>query len=183
MTISDEELMGRYQSGDAGGMSELIDRFRRPLFTVIVRMVGDRNDAEDIFQETFCRVLKHHERFDAERKFSTWLFAIACNLCRDHLRKDRRSVEFTTEELPEVGGDENPETDSFRSEVRAALDMALKRLPADQREVFLLREYGGLAFKDIAELTQSNLNTVLGRMHTAIKKLRVELSGLMEGAR
>jgi RNA polymerase sigma-70 factor (ECF subfamily) len=180
MTISDEELLSRYQSGDESGFDGLIERYRRPLFTVIARMVRDRGDAEDIFQETFIRVMQHHERFDHDRRFSTWVYAIATNLCRDHLRRGRRSPVAVVEEVPETAGDDDPESESWRREVRTAVDRALTLLPAEQREVFLLREYGGLSFKEVASLTRSNLNTVLGRMHMAMKKLRAELEGLRE---
>lgn len=180
MAISDEKLLLAYLEGDESGMGELIDRFRRPLFSVILRMVGDAHDAEDIFQETFFRVLRGRDQFDAERKFSSWLFAIAVNLCRDHLRKDRRSLESGQDELPEVAGSEDPESDSWRREVRAAVESALQSLPPEQREVFLLREYGGLSFKEIAELSGVNINTALGRMHMAVKKLRAELEHLRE---
>jgi RNA polymerase sigma-70 factor (ECF subfamily) len=180
MTISDEELLSRYQSGDESGFEGLIERYRRPLFTVIARMVRDRGDAEDIFQETFIRVMQHHERFDPRRKFSTWIYAIATNLCRDHLRRGRRSPVAVMEEVPEAAGDDDPESESWGREVRTAVDRALELLPAEQREVFLLREYGGLSFKEVAVLTSSNLNTVLGRMHMAMKKLRAELDGFRE---
>ena len=179
--IADEQLLLHYRSGDEDGFNELIERYRGPLFTVILRMVGDRGDAEDIFQETFYRVIRHRERFDAERKFSTWLYSIAVNLCRDYLRKGKRSLISPREELPDAPGPENPETDSWRREIGSAVESALAKLPFEQREVFLLREYGDMSFKEIAELTQSNLNTVLGRMHVAIRKLRAELSAFAEG--
>lgn len=183
MTAPDEELLKKYQSGDASGFEELIERYRGPLHTVIFRMVGERTDAEDIFQETFIRVLRHGGRFDFERRFSTWVYSIATNLCRDALRKRRRSPVLAAVEAEGTESGPDPEHDSFRGEVRAALDAALSKLPDEQREVFLLREYGGMSFKEIAGMTGANINTVLGRMHLAVKKLREELSGFREDMR
>jgi len=182
MTMSDEELFEKYRAGDAGGFDELVDRYRGPLYTVIYRMVANRGDAEDIFQETFYRVVKHGGRYDSKRKFSAWIYAIATNLCRDHHRRRARSQVQPLDSGPESAGPGNPESDSFGREIGEALQAALGGLTPEQREVFLLREFGGMSFKEIAEATDSKLNTVLGRMHGAVGKLRIELSGLMEAS-
>ena len=183
MAVSDEELFSRHRSGDASSFEELLERYRRPLYTVIRRMVRDSREAEDIFQETFCRVLRSQERFDAKRRFSSWIYAIATNLCRDYWRRQGRETVTADGEPPEVAGPGDPEAESSDGEIRMAVETAVARLPVEQREVFLLREYGGLTFKEIAEVTQSNLNTVLGRMHLAVKKLRAELLGFQEALR
>lgn len=177
MTISDEDLLSRYQSGDESAFEELLERYRGPLFTVVARMVGNRSDAEDIFQETFYRVLQHGHKFDFEKKFSSWVYAIATNLCRDYLRKRPREPMPIGDEPPDVDGKNDPERDSFNAEVRKAMEIALAKLPEPQREVFVLRQYGGVSFKEIAKMKGANLNTVLGRMHLAIKKLRTEMAG------
>jgi RNA polymerase sigma-70 factor, ECF subfamily len=180
IVVPDEELLQRYRAGEVGGFNELMERYRRPLFSVIWRMVHDRNEAEDIFQETFFRVLKHHQRFDAERKFSTWLYTIATNLCRDFQRRQGRSPMTSCDAVPEAETECSSESEVFSNEVSAKLERALERLSPEQREVFLLREQAGLSFKEIAAVTHGNLNTVLGRMHLALKKLREELSDLRE---
>jgi RNA polymerase sigma-70 factor, ECF subfamily len=181
MPISDEELFNRYRAGDVEGINELVERYRRPLYSVILRMVGDRAEAEDVFQETFFRVLKHQERFDAERKFSTWVYAIAVNLCRDYQRRQGRGLVVRCESLPEAEDGGNVESEVFGREISRALTAALEGLSPEQREVFVLREFGDMSFKEIADVTHSNLNTVLGRMHLALKKLRKELADLAEG--
>lgn len=175
---SDEELFLRYRSGEAVVFEELLGRFKAPLFGVILKMVGDRADAEDVFQETLYRVIRHAEEFNPELRFSSWIFSIALNLCRDHLRRRGRSPIQAVAEVPDFAVPHTPESDSWRGEVRKAVGQAIAKLPEEQREVFTLREYGGLEFKEIARLTNSNLNTVLGRMHLAVKKLRAELTGL-----
>ncbi len=180
MEASDEQLFSDYRAGDPDGIGELVERYRGPLHTVIQRMVGDRGDAEDVFQETFFRVIKHRERFDETRKFSTWIYAIATNLCRDRLRRRGSDPVSVWENPPDAPGDGNPETESWGREFQAALAAALEQLTPAQKEVFLLREFGGLSFKQIAEATDTNVNTALGRMRQALSKLRVELGDFVE---
>lgn len=180
MAISDEELFVSYRRGDEGALAELLSRHRGPLFNVIYRMTGDWHEAEDIFQETLVRVFNHRAKFDSGLKFSSWLYAIATNLCRDLHRKRARSPLVAAAEPPEPASGLNPERELMESELKSAIGAALATLPEEQREVFLLREYGGLSFKEIAKLTRTNLNTVLGRMHLAMKKLKSELTALAE---
>lgn len=175
---SDEECFGRFRDGDEGAFETLLDRYRRPLFSFILRMVGHRGDAEDIFQETFIRVLHHRGDYDPRRPFGPWLYTIAANLVRDERRKRWRRPEDQMPESLEFPGAGNPEADSMARETGAKVDRAVAALPAEQREVFLLREQAGLSFKEIAEATGANLNTVLGRMHLAVKKLRADLAHL-----
>lgn len=179
--LSDEELFIKYRSGEGSGFEELLKRYQAPLFTVILRLVRDRGEAEDLFQETWVRVVRNRERFNVELKFSPWLYSIATNLCRDHLRRRVRNPVECRDEVPEGGDSKSPEQESWRREISAALAQAVDRLPDEQREVFLLRESAGLEFKEIAQMQNRNLNTVLGRMHLAVKKLRLELAGLREG--
>jgi RNA polymerase sigma-70 factor (ECF subfamily) len=177
---SDEDLFHQWRQGDAGAFEELLERYRRPLFAVILRMVADRTMAEDLFQETFFRVLRNTADFDSARKFAPWLYTIAVNLCRDHLRKKTRSPVTRGEPLPEAAAHDDPEARARDHEFTQALEGALAALTPEQREVFVLREYAGLSFKEIAAADGSNLNTVLGRMHAAVKKLRAELAGFGE---
>ncbi len=176
--LSDEELFQKFMDGDENGFDKLVKRYEGPLFTVAMRMVGQREKARDIFQETFMRVLKHKDNFDPDGKFSTWIYAIAANLCRDHLRSRARSPIQGGGTFLEPVSNSTPERESYLAEVRRAVDEAISGLPPDQREVFVMREYGGMSFKEIAEATGQKLNTVLGRMHLAVKKMRVSLEAL-----
>ncbi len=180
MSKSDEELFSGYLAGDMGSFEELVDRYRKPLFTVVMRMVGDRQEAEDIFQETFIRVIRNRGRFDSDRSFSSWVFSIAGNLARDHLRRRKRNPVSTAADPPEGAGGEDPESNTMKREIKKEVDKALDKLSADQKEVFLLREYGGLSFKEIAKMKKTNLNTILSRMHLAMKKMEQELGWLGE---
>jgi RNA polymerase sigma-70 factor (ECF subfamily) len=177
MKLTDEKLFEQFREGSAAGFEELLDRYKGPLFTVILKRVRDRGLAEDIFQETFKRVIEHSGRFDEGRRFSPWIYRIAMNLCVDmhrkmHTRSEVNMGDSGFEPLEETGAEDQLK----RNELRERIEAALKTLTDEQREVFMLREYAGMSFKDIAEATASPLNTVLGRMHTAIKKLRVELA-------
>jgi len=180
MKKSDEELFDIYRSGEMEAFEELVGRYRRPLFTVVMRMIGDRQESEDIFQETFCRVIKNKGRFDSDRSFSSWVFSIASNLAKDRLRRRNRDPVRTEAEPPEGASGEDPESKTMNKEIKKAVDTALDKLSPEQKEVFLLREYGGLSFKEIANMKKTNLNTVLGRMHLAMKKMKQELSWLAE---
>jgi RNA polymerase sigma-70 factor (ECF subfamily) len=176
---TDEECFRRFLDGDEEGFNDLLDKYRVPLFSFIRRMVGNA-EADDIFQETFMRVLRHRRQFNPARRFSPWLFAIAANLCRDALRRRRRSLEQPTAVLPELAGHSNPETDSAGAEIGTAIERAVSGLSPEQREVFLLREQAGLSFREIAKATGANLNTVLGRMRLAVKKIKAELEPIRE---
>lgn len=175
MTGSDEALMMAYRQGETGAFDELLTRYRTPLFSFLKRLVGDPALAEDLFQETFLRVIRHADRYDAGQKFSSWLYHIARNLAIDALRRQglRREEKISEEPLDPAAGAEETLLEAEQGET---LSRALDRLPWEQREVFLLREWAGLSFKEISALTGSPLNTVLGRMHLAVKKLRAALS-------
>jgi len=178
MRITDEELFSRYNAGDEEAFQELVDRYRKPLFSLVLRMMRDMSEAEDIFQETFFRVIDKADSFDETRKFSSWIFTIAANLARDALRKRSRAGAVT--ETPEPVSSDNPEENSSAAEIESAITDAMEKLTPEQKEVFLLREYGGMSMKEIAKATDSKLNTVLGRMHLAVQKLREELRDFLE---
>ena len=175
----DEECFARFLSGDEEGFNALLEKYRIPLFSFILRMVGN-SEADDVFQETFLRVLRHRRQFNPSRRFSPWLFAIAANLCRDALRRRRRSLTQPMAESHDPAGHSNPETDSASAEIGTAIERAVSGLSPEQREVFLLREQAGLSFREIAKATGANLNTVLGRMRLAVKKIKTELEPIRE---
>ena len=182
---TDEELLAAYQHGDVGAFELLLRRHRAPLYTFLLRMLGDRTKAEDLAQETFLRIVKGAQEWEHRARFQTWLFTIARNLCADHARRDRfRRADSLDAEGP---GGEAPLVDSVPGEgpdpargaesarLRPVLAQALSGLPPDQREVFLLREQAGLQFKEIADLTGANENTVKSRMRYALEGLRKAL--------
>jgi RNA polymerase sigma-70 factor (ECF subfamily) len=176
--------MLRFQAGDARAFEELVHRHRTPVFTFLLRLTGDRGRAEDLCQEAFLKVVKASGRWEERARFSTWLYAIARNLAVDEAR--RMSFRRTeTLEPDEPGGrpraepaaeDPPPDRAADSALVRPRLEAALAALPAEQREVFLLREHAGLRFAEIAEVTGTPENTVKSRMRYALEALRLELA-------
>jgi RNA polymerase sigma-70 factor (ECF subfamily) len=182
---SDEELLAAFQQGDVGAFEALLRRHRAPLFTFLLRMLGDRERAEDLAQETFLRIVKGAAAWEQRARFSTWLYTIARNLCVDQSRRDRvRRTGSLDETGPEgesplvdsvPGTEPPPDRAAESSRLRIVLQEALLSLPGEQREVFVLREQAGVPFKEIAGMVGCNENTVKSRMRYALEGLRKAL--------
>ena len=176
---SDDALLERYRHGDTAAFELLLARHQPALFGFLIRMAGDRALAEDLFQETWVRVVREARRYRAEQKFSRWLFTIANRLAIDELRRRKRwsmvSVddEETMVELPARGP--SAADDVERRQTLGRIEAAMKTMQPSLRQVFLLREHGGVGFKEIAAMTGAPLGTVLWRMSAALKHLRKEL--------
>jgi RNA polymerase sigma-70 factor (ECF subfamily) len=159
---TDEALVARVREGDELALRELLRRYERPLASFLQRQTAGR-DVEDLYQETWLRVVRHADRFDPARRFSTWLFQIAVNLCRDWHRRPPPE--------PRPAGDEPAVAALEHTE--AALDAArlLARLPEAQREVVVLRYYHDLSEDDVATVLDIPKGTVKSRLHQAIARL------------
>jgi RNA polymerase sigma-70 factor, ECF subfamily len=179
---SDETLMLRFRAGEARAFEVLVSRHRTPIFSFLLRLTGDRGRAEDLCQEVLLKVVKASERWEARARFRTWLYAIARNLAVDEAR---RAVLRRTDPLEAVPGaaghGAGPEEAAAAALLRPKLEAALAALPAEQREVFLLREHAGLRFAEIAEVTRTPENTVKSRMRYALEALRARLVALGVG--
>lgn len=184
---SDEQLMRRFQAGDARAFERLVRRHRSAIWNFLLRHVGDRPRAEDLLQETLLRAVKASAEWEDRAKVTTWLFTIARNLATDELR---RAVHRRAEPLDGRGDGSlapidgaaadgpPPDASAEGALLRPRLQAALAALPADQREVFVLREQGGLGFREIAEVTGVPENTVKSRMRYALEGLRRTLAAL-----
>lgn len=188
---SDEQLMLAFKSGDARAFNTLVTRHRQSVYNFIHRFVGHRQRAEDLLQETWLKVVRSSSEYQPKARFTTWVFTIARNLCVDSARKEsyrqadsldapvgadpegRSLGEGVADELSQ-----SPDRAANNSRLRPLLEKALRRLPEEQREVFLLREYHGIGFKEIAEVTGVNENTVKSRMRYALEGLRRALAEL-----
>jgi RNA polymerase sigma-70 factor, ECF subfamily len=183
---TDEELLAAYQQGDPAAFEALLRRHRAALFTFLLRMLGNRERAEDLAQETFLRVVKGAQAWEQRARFQTWLFTIARNLCVDEARRDRfRRAESLDAEGPSgepplvdsvPGGEIDPDRGAESARLRPLLQNALLSLPVEQREVFVLREQAGLPFREIAQMVGANENTVKSRMRYALEGLRKALA-------
>src|SRR3989454_8248780 len=183
---TDEELLAAYQQGDPGSFEDLLRRHRAPLFTFLLRMLGDRERAEDLAQEAFLRIVKGAAAWEQRARFTTWLYTIARNLCVDQSRRDKfRRADSLDQTGPDddpplvdsvPGREAPPDRGAESSRLRPLLQKALLSLPAEQREVFVLREQAGVPFKEIAGMVGVNENTVKSRMRYALEGLRKALA-------
>lgn len=179
----DEVLFDAYKAGDQNAFRILVERHNAPVYRFCLRSLGSPEAAADATQEVFLRVVKYAPSWEKRAKFTTWMYTIARNFCIDASRKARfRKTQSLNEKL---GGEEgierlervaspDPAADSLTEakRLRATIDEALAELPEEQRDVFCLRQYSGLAFKEIAEATNVSENTVKSRMRYALSAVR-----------
>src|ERR1051326_2525527 len=183
MTWTDEELVARSISGDADSFNELILRWERPIYALAYRTIGREEDARDVCQETFLRAFRALPGFRGQAKFSSWLYRIALNLCRDWIRRERRAPVVQPPEdvdLVEMAAAAEPsesiEELVARKDLAKAVERAMALLPEGQRRDIVLKEYHGLTFQEIAELVGCPLSTVKPRLYQGLIVLRRELA-------
>lgn len=176
---TDHELIAAYVGGDAAAFDRLYARYRLPLYGYLNRLVhGDAATVDDLFQQTWSRILDALPRYRDEQRFLSWSFRIAHNAAMDHYRGAAKGVVELSDEVAAVVPDEQMRTaweQLAGDELREALAEGISRLAAEQREVVLLRQQG-LSFQEIADVQRSPLNTVLGRMYYAVRHLRRHLA-------
>jgi len=189
--------MVRYQRGDREAFAQLVRRYNKQVYNFVLRQLGNPALCEDVTQEVFMRLVQNAADFKHEARFSTWLYAIARNLCIDQLRRlsHRKHPSLEQPLAGDAGGRSLGETladshhsasaerSAVSSQVQATIVKAVDALPDEQREVFLLREIADLPFRDIAEITGVSENTVKSRMRYALDRLRQALSEFEEYAR
>jgi RNA polymerase sigma-70 factor (ECF subfamily) len=174
--LTDEELMTAYARGDVRAFDTLYHRQRGMLYRYILRSVRDRATADEIYQETWSRLIASRERYRVEAKFSTWLLQIAHNLIVDTFRRARpqAGAEETETVLRELDAPEGDRPDQVLSEFeqRRRLQLALDALPEEQREAFTLRMEAGLGLEEIGAITGAGHETVKSRLRYAFAKIR-----------
>ena len=177
--IPDALLVKSYVAGDENALASLIKRHQSKIFGFIYSKVGDRDVSDDIFQDTFIKVIKtlKSNSYNEEGKFLPWVMRIAHNLIVDHFRKNKKMPMFReTEEFSifSIMTDNNPniEAQMITTQVENDLQKLIEELPNDQKEVLVMRIYQDLSFKEISELTGVSINTALGRMRYALMNLR-----------
>jgi RNA polymerase sigma-70 factor, ECF subfamily len=190
MSPSDEELVERFQNGDASAFDTLVRRWERKLHGAIYRLVGPGEDVRDLSQETLLKAYRGLRTFKKEARFSSWLYQIALNVCRDRMRRTRGKSLVSFDELSESGEAGAGQTGPSALDLIEARDLsrqvaaAVRALPDEQREVVVLKEYQGLTFLEIAEALDVPLSTVKTRLYRGLGQLRQQLlrQGIRGGA-
>ena len=188
MTWTDEDLVARSRGGDVDSFNELILRWERPIYALAYRVIGREEDARDVCQETFLRAFRALPGFRGQAKFSSWIYRIALNLCRDWIRRQRRTPVVAMPEgvepadlATDSGPVETIEDLVARKELSSAVAEAMALLPEEQRTAIILKEYHGMTFQEIADLQGCPLSTVKTRLYQGLAVLRrhLEKSGRM----
>lgn len=177
--LSDADLVSLYISGNENGLSTLVNRHNSRIFNFIYSKVLNRDITEDIFQDTFIKVINTIKRgkYNEEGKFLPWVMRIAHNLIIDHFRKNNRIPKFDNSGDFDIfttisDSDLNIENKLIKSQIETHLKEIIEELPNDQKEVLFMRLYKDMSFKEISETTGVSINTALGRMRYAIINLR-----------
>ena len=179
---SDEELVARSMGGDLDSFNQLVLRWERPIYALAYRVIGREEDARDVAQETFLRAFRALGGFKGQAKFSSWLYRITLNLCRDWIRKERRTPVSQAPEgidIIELAGEATP-TETIeqlvgRKQLSRAVSKAMASLPEDQRTAIILKEYHGLTFQEIADMLDCPLSTVKTRLYQGLSVVRKQL--------
>ena len=182
MPSTDEELVARSMGGDLDSFNQLVLRWERPIYALAYRVIGREEDARDVAQETFLRAFRALKGFKGQAKFSSWLYRITLNLCRDWIRRERRTPVVQAPEgvdVIELAGESTPsesiEELVSRHEIGRAVGKAMSQLPEEQRTAIILKEYHGLTFQEIADLLDCPLSTVKTRLYQGLTVLRKQL--------
>ena len=178
-TITDAVLVSNYISGDESALSVLISRHKQRIYSFIYSKVLDRDITEDVFQDTFIKVINTLKRgkYNEEGKFLPWVMRIAHNLVIDHFRRNNRMPKFDNSGEFSIfsvlsDNDLNAEKKIIKSQVEDDVRRLIEELPSDQKEVLVMRMYNDMSFKEISEITGVSINTALGRMRYALINMR-----------
>ena len=185
---TDEVLMNRAQTGDVRAFAELVQRYKDPMYNLAYRMLRDRQEAEDIAQETFLHVFRALNRFQTGERFSPWVYRIATNLCLDKLRRNKgMSISLDAPMGPEsdvylqvADPGDGPDAALELSELRDDVQRAVDALPERYRTIVILRHLHDRSYEEIAEIVDLPLGTVKTRLFRAREILRRWLSGVVE---
>ncbi len=177
--LTDQQLVELYQQGNENCLTILIERHQKRIFSAILFLVNDRETAEDIFQDTFVKVINTLKRgaYNEEGKFLPWVLRIGHNLVIDHFRRNQRmplvhdKEDYSIIESLKLT-DENAQDKMMREQIYKEVRLLVEELPFEQKEVAILRHFADMSFKEIADATGVSINTALGRMRYALINLR-----------
>jgi RNA polymerase sigma-70 factor (ECF subfamily) len=182
MAQSDETIVSSVQNGQTEAFEVLVDRYKDTVYGMIMRMTGDPQVAEDLAQDTFIRAYRGLSTFRSESRFSTWLVQIAVNLVRDHIRRRRRNRETSLDAMLERDEDaaifidkaswRDPLEEISERDLMKRFESALKGIPPNYREVFVLHHIQNMSYEDIAAFTGDSVGSLKVRAHRARKLLK-----------
>lgn len=177
--MDDQALIKAYVGGDERGIQVLLDRYKGKIYTAIYLQVKDEYLADDIFQETFIKVINTLKagRYNEEGKFLPWVMRIAHNMVIDHFRREKRIPTVVSNDGHDIFevlqfSDENAESKMVKQQRNVDLIKIIQLLPDDQKEVLIMRHFCDMSFKEIADVSAVSINTALGRMRYALQNLR-----------
>jgi RNA polymerase sigma factor (sigma-70 family) len=177
--LTDQELISLYLDDNQQAFEVLLNRHKDKIYTSIYMFVKDTEQAEDLFQEVFIKIVDtlRKGKYNNEGKFIQWALRISYNMCVDHFRRSKRMTKVVGDESFDIfnvieSGDDHMEKTMMKNQTYSRLKLLIDRLPEEQREVVILRHYADMSFKDIAQLTRVSINTSLGRMRYALINLR-----------
>jgi len=181
---SDNELVEIVRKKDPDRYKEIIDRYQGKLFAYLYRLIGEREEAEDLLQDVFIKAFRNLHSYDTERKFSSWIYRIAHNEAVNHIKRKSLkkfiywdNITSTKDKLETASADEGIEDSWIRKETNEEVEAAIKRLPLKYRQVLLLRYYSDKSYEEIGEILGKPVNTV----GTLIKRAKTKLSGELKG--
>lgn len=177
--LNDKELILEYLDGNQKAFETLLNRHRNKIYTSIYLFVKDPDLAEDIFQDVFIKIIDtlRKGKYNHEGKFLQWAMRISYNMCVDHFRRSKRRTKVSATETFDIfdvleTNEDNMETTIIKSQTHTKIRELVDKLPAEQREVVILRHYADMSFKEISKLTRVSINTALGRMRYALINMR-----------
>ena len=183
MEFSDDQLIEQTLAGETDAFSALVRRWERQIYGLSLRMLGRDEDAREVCQETFLAAFRNLNKFRGDAKFSSWIYRIALNACHSRLRKQgtmpAQSLDQETEdgrkfELPDLLSENTAERLQYDERARM-VRKALQALPAEMRQVIIMKEYHEMTFAEIAEVMQTPVSTVKSRLYTGLQQMRARL--------
>lgn len=178
-SMQEKDIVRRVLEGETEAYALLVDAYKDPILRLAFRMTGNLQDADDLAQDAFVRAFRNLHRYDRERPFFTWLYTVALNGIRNHLKKRKRQERGDAESVAEGDDAEDaPGMEERLDEARDAerLDRALRRLPAEQREALVLRFYQGLSLEETSEVMGVSLSAAKMRIYRGLERLKQILS-------
>ena len=189
--MNDRDLIEKFLNGNIDAFNTLVWRWQKIIFNFTWRDLGNREEAHDVTQQVFIRVYQNLHKLKDRDRFSTWMYQIAANLCRDVIKQRRRRHVLSLENMQETGsselaandaltllpeGEQHPDRIVSRSQLRELLERALQEIPEEQRVVVVMKEYQNLKFTEIAEILGAPVNTIKSRLYYGLHALRKVLA-------